>query len=86
MPPISAVHCPSCDKQSEPQLQRVRAASAEFVDVKLVTRATYTLDGMEGPLFFDRDGQLTFLEKDGLDYAPVTVQVLPHISPPSLNH
>ncbi len=42
-----------------------------------MTRATYTLAGIEGPLFFDKDGQLTFLEKDGIDYAPATVQVLP---------
>lgn len=49
--------------------------STEFVDTKLMTRATYSLSGIEGPLFFDKDGQLTFLEKDGIDYAPATVQV-----------
>jgi hypothetical protein len=41
-----------------------------------MTRATYSLTGIEGPLFFDKDGQLTFLEKDGIDYAPATVQVI----------
>ena len=40
-----------------------------------MTRATYSLTGIEGPLFFDNDGQLTFLEKEGIDYAPTTVQV-----------
>ena len=53
------------------------AYSTEFVDTKLMTRATYSLTGIEGPLFFDKDGQLTFLEKDGIDYAPATVQVWP---------
>ena len=49
---------------------------AEFVDTKLMTRATYSLTGIEGPLFYDKDGALTFLEKGGIDYAPTTVQVL----------
>ena len=47
----------------------------EFVDTKLVTRATYSLAGVEGPLFYDKDGSLTFQEKEGLDYAATTVQL-----------
>ena len=46
---------------------------AEFVDTKLMTRATYTLAGVNGPL--EDKGGLTFTEKDGIDYAPATVQL-----------
>merc|ERR1719263_121039 len=38
------------------------------------TRQTYVLTGMEGDLF-QKDGKLTFAEKDGIDYAPTTVQL-----------
>jgi len=47
--------------------------SKEFVDTKLMTRATYTLAGVEGPL--SNKGGLTFEEKDGIDYAATTVQL-----------
>jgi hypothetical protein len=30
---------------------------------------------MEGPLNIAKDGALTFVEKDGMDYAAITVQV-----------
>merc|ERR1719183_520552 len=39
-----------------------------------MTRQTYTLDGMEGDLK-TTDGKLSFIEKDGIDYAPTTVQL-----------
>lgn len=45
-----------------------------FVDTKLMTRATYTLTGIEGTLETGPDG-LTFAEKDGIDYAATTVQL-----------
>jgi photosystem II oxygen-evolving enhancer protein 1 len=45
----------------------------EFVDTKLMTRATYSITGIEGPL--TNDGGLTFKEKEGLDYAATTVQL-----------
>jgi photosystem II oxygen-evolving enhancer protein 1 len=45
-----------------------------FVDTKLMTRATYTLTGIEGDLKVDGSG-LTFEEKDGIDYAATTVQL-----------
>jgi len=62
--------------QIEEEIQKRKGeVRKEFVDTKLMTRATYSLTGMEGPLFFDKDGQLTFLEKDGIDYAPTTVQL-----------
>jgi len=46
---------------------------AEFVDTKLMTRATYTLAGVEGPL--TSEGGLRFAEKEGIDYAATTVQL-----------
>lgn len=45
-----------------------------FVDTKLMTRATYTLAGIEGPLSISGD-TITFEEKDGIDYAATTVQL-----------
>jgi photosystem II oxygen-evolving enhancer protein 1 len=47
--------------------------SKEFVDTKLMTRATYTLAGINGPL--TSEGGLKFTEKDGIDYAATTVQL-----------
>ncbi|XP_057768435.1 oxygen-evolving enhancer protein 1, chloroplastic [Salvia miltiorrhiza] len=48
---------------------------AEFQKTKLMTRLTYTLDEIEGPLEVSGDGTLKFEEKDGIDYAAVTVQL-----------
>lgn len=45
-----------------------------FVDTKLMTRATYTLTGIEGALSIN-DGGLLFEEKEGIDYAATTVQL-----------
>merc|ERR1719230_393657 len=44
----------------------------EAVDTKVTTRQTYVLTGMEGTL---GGSPLTFSEKDGIDYAPTTVQL-----------
>ncbi|XBI55082.1 hypothetical protein VPH35_020890 [Triticum aestivum] len=49
--------------------------SFPFKKTKLMTRLTYTLDEMEGPLEVGADGTLKFEEKDGIDYAAVTVQL-----------
>nr|P27665.1 RecName: Full=Oxygen-evolving enhancer protein 1, chloroplastic; Short=OEE1; AltName: Full=33 kDa subunit of oxygen evolving system of photosystem II; AltName: Full=33 kDa thylakoid membrane protein; AltName: Full=OEC 33 kDa subunit; Flags: Precursor [Triticum aestivum]pir/S16260/ photosystem II oxygen-evolving complex protein 1 - common wheat x Sanduri wheat [Triticum aestivum x Triticum timopheevi]CAA40670.1 33kDa oxygen evolving protein of photosystem II [Triticum aestivum] len=46
-----------------------------FQKTKLMTRLTYTLDEMEGPLEVRRRRTLKFEEKDGIDYAAVTVQL-----------
>jgi len=46
----------------------------EFVNTKLMTRATYTLSGIDGTLTKGPDG-LIFKEKGGIDYAPSTVQL-----------
>merc|ERR1712014_149803 len=52
-----------------------KGAAAEFVDTKLMTRLTYTLDDMSGKLEIGGDGKVTFIEEDGIDYAPTTVQL-----------
>jgi len=61
--------------EEEVAKKRTGEIKKEFVDTKLMTRATYTLSGVEGPLFFDKDGSLTFVEKEGIDYAATTVQL-----------
>lgn len=48
---------------------------AEFQKTKLMTRLTYTLDEIEGPFEVGSDGTVRFEEKDGIDYAAVTVQL-----------
>lgn len=49
-------------------------AGTAFVATKLMTRQTYTLDGISGDIVND-GGKLKFVEKDGIDYAPTTVQL-----------
>ncbi|XP_010557854.1 PREDICTED: oxygen-evolving enhancer protein 1-2, chloroplastic [Tarenaya hassleriana] len=50
-------------------------APPEFQNTKLMTRLTYTLDEIEGPFDVSSDGTVKFVEKDGIDYAAVTVQL-----------
>jgi len=45
----------------------------KFVNSKVMTRQTYTLEGIQGPL--TNDGKIVFSEKEGIDYAPCTVQL-----------
>jgi len=52
-----------------------KGSAAEFVDTKLMTRLTYTLDDMSGKLNVGGDGKVSFIEEDGIDYAPTTVQL-----------
>merc|ERR1719313_1179748 len=52
-----------------------KGSAAEFVDTKLMTRLTYTLDDMSGKLSVGGDGKVIFIEEDGIDYAPTTVQL-----------
>jgi len=54
---------------------QVKGGAPEFVDTKLVTRLTYTLDDMSGKMKVGGDGKVTFIEEDGIDYAPTTVQL-----------
>jgi len=46
----------------------------EFVKTKLMTRQTYSLDGISGTVAAD-GGNLKFTEEDGIDYAATTVQL-----------
>ncbi|KAL4450613.1 hypothetical protein ABPG77_000969 [Micractinium sp. CCAP 211/92] len=52
-----------------------KGQDAEFVPTKLMTRLTYTLDEMSGEFKVDGSGNVQLKEADGLDYAPVTVQL-----------
>ncbi|NEP56332.1 MAG: Photosystem II manganese-stabilizing polypeptide [Symploca sp. SIO2G7] len=48
---------------------------AKFVSAKLLTRKTSSLDQVSGQLNIDADGTLTFIEEDGIDFQPITVQL-----------
>lgn len=50
-----------------------QAPEKKFVPAHVMTRQTYTLDAVEGPLTVD-NGKLVFHEKEGLDYSPVTLK------------
>merc|ERR1712174_106801 len=52
-----------------------KGGEAEFLDTKLMTRLTYTLDDMSGKMKIGSDGSVAFIEEDGIDYAPTTVQL-----------
>merc|ERR1712187_628396 len=52
-----------------------KGGEATFVDTKLMTRLTYTLDDMSGTMQIGGDGKVKFAELDGIDYAPTTVQL-----------
>merc|ERR1712232_670914 len=54
---------------------QLKGGNAEFVDAKLMTRLTYTLDDMSGKMKISGDGKVSFVEQDGIDYAPTTVQL-----------
>uniref|UniRef100_A0A061RLN6 Photosystem II oxygen-evolving enhancer protein 1 n=2 Tax=Tetraselmis sp. GSL018 TaxID=582737 RepID=A0A061RLN6_9CHLO len=54
---------------------QARNGKADFVKTKLMTRLTYTLDGMTGKMSIGNDGSVSFKEEDGIDYAAVTVQL-----------
>ncbi|KAG2500174.1 hypothetical protein HYH03_001756 [Edaphochlamys debaryana] len=46
-----------------------------FVDTRLLTRLTYSLDAMSGTLKVGADGTAEMAEEDGMDYAATTVQL-----------
>lgn len=52
-----------------------KGGAAEFVDTKLMTRLTYTLDEISGKFKVDGSGKVSFVEEDGIDYAATTVQL-----------
>ncbi|HBL12859.1 MAG TPA: Photosystem II manganese-stabilizing polypeptide [Cyanobacteria bacterium UBA11162] len=52
-----------------------KRAKAEYVPGKVLTRATSSLDQVRGPLKAESDGSLTFIEEEGIDFQPITVQL-----------
>lgn len=52
-----------------------RRVASEFVESKLLTRESSTLDQISGELRADGDGTLTFVERGGFDFQPVTLQL-----------
>ena len=47
--------------------------ASEFIEGKLLTRYTSTLDQIQGTIDINNDGTLTFTEIDGIDFQPATV-------------
>lgn len=47
--------------------------TAEFIQGKLLTRYTSSLDQIQGSIDINDDGTLTFTEIDGIDFQPATV-------------
>jgi photosystem II oxygen-evolving enhancer protein 1 len=58
----------------EEEIGKAGKTEKKFVNAKVMTRQTYTLDGIEGVLSTD-GGKSVFSEKEGIDYAPTTVQL-----------
>merc|ERR1712238_383147 len=58
----------------EEDIGRGGKTEKKFVNSKVMTRQTYTLEGVEGDIKTD-GGANTFVEKEGIDYAPCTVQL-----------
>lgn len=52
-----------------------KGSEESYQKVKLMTRLTYTLDEIEGKLSVAKDGTVSLVEEDGIDYAAVTVQL-----------
>lgn len=48
---------------------------AEFVQAKMLTRYTSSLEQMTGEIVVGENGLMTFKELDGIDFQPVTVQL-----------
>ena len=58
----------------EEEIGRAGKTEKKFVNAKVMTRQTYTLDGVEGKLDVS-GGNIVFSEKEGIDYAATTVQL-----------
>jgi len=58
----------------EEEIGRGGKTEKKFVNSKVMTRQTYTLEGIEGTLK-NGGGNIVFKEKEGIDYAPTTVQL-----------
>jgi len=57
----------------EEEIGKAGKTEKKFVNSKVMTRQTYTLEGIEGPL--TNSGKIVFEEKDGIDYAACTIQL-----------
>lgn len=66
---------PKIFQVEEEVAQKGKASKKAFVPAKVMTRETYTLTGIDGTLKAGEGGKLVFEEKDGIDYAPTTVQM-----------
>jgi len=65
---------PKTFQVEEEKTNKKGESKKEFVNTKLMTRQTYTLEGISGSLAVE-DGKVTFKEQDGIDYAATTVQL-----------
>ena len=63
---------PTLFQVEEETLSKKGEMKKEYVNVKLMTRQTYSLDGISGTF---EGNPLTFKEEDGIDYAATTVQL-----------
>jgi len=57
----------------EEEIGKAGKTEKKFVNSKVMTRQTYTLEGIEGVI--DNGGSITFTEKEGIDYAATTIQL-----------
>jgi len=67
-----------CIEPSKIQVKEeaVDGSGEEFVDTLLMTRNTYTLDGLSGKFNVGSGGSIEFeKDDDGIDFAPTTVQL-----------
>lgn len=58
----------------EEEIGKAGKTEKKFVNSKVMTRQTYTLDGIEGKLDV-QGGNIVFTEQEGIDYAATTVQL-----------
>jgi photosystem II oxygen-evolving enhancer protein 1 len=58
----------------EEEIGKAGKTEKKFVNSKVMTRQTYTLDGIEGSLKSE-GGKIVFQEQEGIDYASTTVQL-----------
>merc|ERR1712238_168560 len=58
----------------EEEIGRGGKTEKKFVNSKVMTRQTYTLEAIEGTLK-NEGGNIVFNEKEGIDYAPTTVHL-----------
>ncbi|WP_038016162.1 photosystem II manganese-stabilizing polypeptide [Synechococcus sp. PCC 7335] len=54
---------------------QLKKQAGRFVEGKLLTRSSFTLDQVSGQLQKASNGALTFVEQGGFDFQPVTVQI-----------